>query len=379
MLSPGWVNPVQEKKRSNSKSNLTNARKAKQDEFYTQLSDIEKELQHYENHFTNKVVYCNCDDPRVSGFFHYLSHNFEQLSLKKLIATCYKSKEIDLFSRRDSEKAIYLEYSGDKNGNRIPDADEIGIKYLEGDGDFRSGESIKLLQQADVVVTNPPFSLFREYVAQLVEYDKKFLIIGNVNAITYNEIFKLIKQNKLWLGASIHSGDREFGVPNDYPLIAASSRVDEKGKHFIRVKGVRWFTNLDYEERHENLELWKPYTAAEYPKYDNYDAINVDKTKEIPKDYAGVMGVPITFLDKYNPDQFEIVGLGNGRDNFTPHKDYLNPFMVIKSGEKKNGNAINRVLAIESLTKPDETHYMSDNSKYLIAPYARILIRNKRL
>jgi len=288
---------------------LHNAKISKKDEFYTQLSDIERELKHYKSHFKDKSVYCNCDDPRVSNFFHYFSYNFEKLGLKKLITTCYKNQDIDLFSQNNSEHAIYLEYNGDKNGNNIPDLEEIGIKHLKSDGDFRSKECIELLKQADIVVTNPPFSLFREYVAQLVEYDKNFLIIGSVNAISYKEIFKLFKENKLWLGASIHSGDREFGVPKDYPLNAAGYRVDEKGKKFIRVKGVRWFTNLDYAERHEDLILYKQYDPEEYPKYDNYDAINIDKTKDIPMDYKGYMGVPITFMDKYNPEQFEIIGI----------------------------------------------------------------------
>lgn len=289
--------------------NLRTAKTSKKDEFYTQLSVIEKELKHYKEHFKNQVVYCNCDDPRVSNFFHYFSYNFEKLGLKKLITTCYKNQNPDLFSQHDTEKAIYLEYEGDKNGNNVPNPEEIGIKHLKGDGDFRSKECIELLKQADIVVTNPPFSLFREYVAQLVDYDKKFLIIGNVNAITYKEIFKLSKENKLWLGPSIHSGDREFGVPDDYPLTAASSRIDSEGRKYIRVKGVRWFTNLDHKDRHEELILYKPYNPEEYPKYDNYDAINVNKTKGIPIAYDGVMGVPITFLDKYNPDQFEILGM----------------------------------------------------------------------
>ncbi len=289
--------------------NLQAARKAKKDEFYTQLADIESELKHYKEHFQGKTVLCNCDDPRVSNFFHYFSYNFERLGLKKLITTCYKNQNRDLFSQNDSEQAIYLEYYGDKDGDRVPNPEEIGVKRLKGDGDFRSAECIELLKQADIVVTNPPFSLFREYVAQLMEYKKKFLIIGNVNAITYKETFKLIKENQLWMGASIHSGDREFGIPDDYPLNAASCRIDENGKKYIRVKGVRWFTNLDYPERHENLILYKNYNPDEYPKYDNYDAINVDKTADIPMDYDGAMGVPITFLDKYNPEQFEILGI----------------------------------------------------------------------
>ncbi len=288
---------------------LNSASQNKKDEFYTQLVDIEKELQHYKKHFKNKTVYCNCDDPRVSNFFNYFALNFEYLELKKLITTCYKNQDWNLFSQNTSEQAVYLEYEGDKNGNKIPDPEEIGVNSLKGDGDFRSEESIELLKQADIVVTNPPFSLFREYVDQLIEQKKKFLIIGNVNAISYKEIFKLIKRNKIWMGPSIKSGDREFGVPDDYPLTAASSRVDENGNKFVRVKGVRWFTNLEYPSRYSDLELYKTYSEENYPKYDNYDAINIDVTKEIPVDYKGHMGVPITFLDKYNPDQFEILGI----------------------------------------------------------------------
>ena len=287
---------------------LNEAKAAKKDEFYTQLSDIERELLHYEHHFHGKTVLCNCDDPRVSNFFDYFARNFEFLKLKKLVTSCYKSQRPDMFSRHDSEKAIYLEYNGALSNNRTPNADEIGIKHLQSDGDFRNSECIALMRQADVVSTNPPFSLFREYVALLVEHKKNFLIIGNINAVSYKEIFQLIKENKLWLGPSIRSGDREFGVPEYYPLEAASCRIDSDGKKFIRVKGVRWFTNLDHKKRHEDMSLYKKYSADEYPKYDNYDAINVDKTVDIPVDYAGVMGVPITFLDKYNPDQFEIIG-----------------------------------------------------------------------
>lgn len=275
--------------------NLHSAKNAKKDEFYTQLSDIERELKYYKHHFKDKVVYCNCDDPRVSNFFHYFSYNFEKLELKKLITTCYKNQSIDLFSQNDSEQAIYLEYIGDKNKNFVPDPNEIGIKHLKGDGDFRSKETIELLKQADIVVTNPPFSLFREYVAQLVEYNKKFLIIGNNNSISYKEIFQLIKENKIWLG---YNCVRWFDTPKD--------GIVEGARSF-------WFTNLDIAKRHEDLILYKTYNEKEYPKYDNYDAIEVSKTKDIPMDYEGIMGVPITFLDKYNPEQFEILGLDDHR------------------------------------------------------------------
>lgn len=346
--------------------NLRSAKTAKKDEFYTQLSDIEKELKHYKNHFKDKVVLCNCDDPRVSNFFHFFSYNFEKFGLKKLIATCYKSQDSDLFSQNNSERAIYLEYTGDKNGNNVPDVSEIGIKHLEGDGDFRSKECIELLKQADIVVTNPPFSLFREYVAQLVEYDKKFVIIGNLNALTYRDIFKLVKENKLWFGHSIHSGDREFRVPQDYPLNAAGSRVDEEGNKFIRVKGVRWYTNLDFNERHEDLILYKKYNEEEYPKYENFDAINVDITKDIPVDYAGAMGVPITFIDKYNPDQFEIIGLGISNSGI---EIGVEPY---KSEHKKFRKEIQKRGAV------DGDLYMMKNG-IVEVPYARILIKNKKI
>lgn len=288
---------------------LSEAKRAKKDEFYTQLVDIENEVRHYTAHFRGKTVLCNCDDPRISNFFHYFASNFERLGLRRLISVCYKNQEPDLFSMNQSERAIWLEYFGDRNGNRVPDPEEIGIRELKGDGDFRSAECIELLKEADIVVTNPPFSLFREYVAQLVEYQKQFLIIGNVNAISYKNIFELIQANRLWLGKSIHSGDREFEVPASYPLNAAGCRESADGKRFIKVKGVRWFTNLDYAARHEDLVLYETYSPEKYPTYDNYAAINVNKTAEIPMDYNGIMGVPITFLDKYNPDQFEIVGL----------------------------------------------------------------------
>lgn len=284
------------------------AKMARKDEFYTQLTDIEKELRHYKSHFEGKVVYCNADDPRVSNFFRYFSLNFEPLGLKKLITTSYKSQTWDLFSHNDSEQALILEYEGDKNGNRMPDPEEIEVRQLKGDGNFNSPECVEHLKQADIVVTNPPFSLFKEYVAQLIDYEKQFLIIGNMAAVTYKEIFPFIQANRVWYGPSIRSGDREFGVPDDYPLAAAGTRVDADGNKFIRVKGVRWFTNLDYPERHEDLFLYKRYAPAEYPTYVNYDAIDVASYKDIPCDYDGVMGVPITFLDYFNPDQFEIIG-----------------------------------------------------------------------
>ncbi|MBR4498222.1 MAG: adenine-specific methyltransferase EcoRI family protein [Bacteroidales bacterium] len=283
--------------------NLNQAKSAKKDEFYTQLADIENELRHYKEHFKGKTVLCNCDDPRVSNFFHYFSYNFEQLGLKKLITTCYKNQERDLFSQNNSERAIWLEYFGDKNNNRVPDPDEIGIHYFKGDGDFRSDECIELLKQADIVVTNPPFSLFREYVAQLMKYDKKFIIVGHQNAIHYKEIFPLIKENKLWLGYGFKGGAAHFISKYQDTATAGDHR-----EGMIRVSGVNWFTNLEIQKRHEDLILIKLYNSEDYPTYDNYDAINVDKTSDIPMDYEKIMGVPITYLDKYNPEQFEIIG-----------------------------------------------------------------------
>ncbi len=284
--------------------NLNQAKTNKKDEFYTQLSDIERELKYYKKHFKDKVVYCNCDDPRVSNFFHFFSYNFEKLGLKKLIATCYKNQDMDLFSQNNSEQAIYLEYTGDKNGNNIPDQKEIGIKKLKGDGDFRSKECIELLKQADIVVTNPPFSLFREYVAQLIEYDKKFLIIGSQNSISYKELFKLIQDDKIWFG---YNTVKKFTMPDSYEH---NNVKIENGIKYAVFGNICWYTNLDIAKRHEDLILYKTYKGneAEYPKYVNYNAIEVSKVKDIPIDYEGEMGVPITFLDKYNPSQFEIIG-----------------------------------------------------------------------
>ena len=291
--------------------NFDEAKRNKRDEFYTQLPDIENELQHYKEQFRGKVVFCNCDNPCESNFFKYFAINFNSLGLKGLIASFYNKEAYKVVINEVKDNSTDIEYLL-RNKKNV-------LTRLKGDGDFRSEECIELLKQADIVVTNPPFSLFREYVAQLMEYRKKFLIIGNVNALTYKEIFPLIKENKIWLGESIHSGDREFRVPDYYPLNAAGYRVDEYGRKFIRIKGVRWYTNLDVSIRHKNITLYKKYTPEEYPKYDNYDAIDVSKVAEIPYDYTGAMGVPITFIDKYNPEQFEIIGL----DRYTAPKECL--------------------------------------------------------
>ena len=340
--------------------NLREASRAKKDEFYTQLVDIERELKHYKIHFKDKVVFCNCDDPRVSNFFHYFSYNFEKLGLKKLITTCYKNQERDLFSQHNTEKAIYLEYTGDKNENKVPDSEEIGIKHLKGDGDFRGEECIELLKQADIVVTNPPFSLFREYVAQLVKYEKKFIIVGHQNAITYKEIFPLIKENKMWLGFGFKGGAAHF-ITNYEDTATAGDHKEG----MVRVSGVNWFTNLDIKKRHEDLILFKKYNSEEYPKYDNYDAINVNKTKEIPMNYKGAMGVPITFLDKYNPDQFEILGLSRYLKTRGMSKQFVDAYY--KSGQ----------TGTISEGHPDLCFYNQNNKP--IVPYMRIVIKNKLL
>ncbi len=324
-------------------ADLHAAGKAKKDEFYTQLVDIEKEVKYYKQHFQGKVVLCNCDDPYESNFFKYFALNFNALGLKKLIATCYNGSPVsgnelllDFGDTVDDPKKIAYKVEitevTDVNGDgaiNLADVkylmqnDKNVISILKGNGDFRSQECIDLLKEADIVVTNPPFSLFREYLAQLIEYKKNFLIIGNVNTIVTKDTFPLVRDNIIWMGASIHSGDREFRVPDSYPLNAAGYRVDENGIKYIRVKGVRWFTNLDYPQRHEDLVLYKHYTPEEYPKYDNYEAINVDKSSDIPCDYDGVMGVPITFLDKYNPDQFEIIWQASGNTYANAPKEIL--------------------------------------------------------
>ncbi len=297
--------------------NLHSAKRGKNDEFYTQLSDIENELRHYKDHFHDKVVYCNCDDPRVSNFFTFFSKQFEWYGLKKLITTCYKNQQPDLFSSHDSEQAVYLEYNGDQDGNRRPDPHEIEVKPLQGDGDFRSPECIELLKQSDIVVTNPPFSLFREYVAQLIEYDKKFLILGNQNAITYKEIFPLIKENRMWLGYGTGGRDMLFDVPEEYAHELVETKKEGSAYRIVdgivkgRLGNACWFTNLHHKKRNEELILYKKYSPEQYPHYDNYDAIEVSKTMEIPEDWKGYMGVPITFLDKWNPNQFEILGIAN--------------------------------------------------------------------
>ncbi|MDO9858045.1 adenine-specific methyltransferase EcoRI family protein [Glaesserella parasuis] len=279
--------------------NLHRANREKNDEFYTQLVDIENELRYYTQHFKDKIIFCNCDDPEESNFFRYFALNFEHLGIKKLIATHFDANEPTYKLEIDREL--------DLNTDGKIDFQDIQRIPLQQNGDFRSPECIEILKQSDIVVTNPPFSLFREYVAQLIEYEKKFVIVGNQNAITYKETFKLIKENKIWLGNK--SGDMAFRVPDYYEEKATRYWQDETGQKWRSLGNICWFTNLDHAKRHEELLLYNTYSAEEYPKYDNYDAIEVSKTKDIPIDYQGAMGVPITFLDKYNPEQFEIIGL----------------------------------------------------------------------
>lgn len=359
-------------KRANT---LGQARQAKEDEFYTQLTDIEKELRHYRKHFKDKTVLCNCDDPFESNFFKYFVLNFNRLGLKKLIATCYFSSPIvgqqlrysfddngqmtlsfgddvsDTYDMKRPYKAIVTtvyDKTGDGGVDMLDIAElfksgENKLVELCGDGDFRSEECLSLLEEADIVVTNPPFSLFREYVATLMSYKKHFVIIGSQNALTYKEIFTLMRDNELWLGNK--SGDMAFKVPDDYEPRETRYWQDESGQKWRSLGNICWFTNLDIKKRHEPMILVKHYSPDDYMKYDNYDAINIDKTVNIPCDYDGVMGVPITFMDKYSPEQFEIVGLIAGN--------------------------IRGLAGIESSTGKDGP-YIGGKLKY-----GRILIRNK--
>lgn len=331
----------------------------KKDEFYTQLTDIEKEMKHYKQHFVDKTIYCNCDDPEWSNFFRYFALNFEHLKLKKLIATHFVYS--DLFVEGETYK-LEITRELDLNDDGRIDLSDIVRTKLKDNGDFRSEECIEFLKEADIVVTNPPFSLFREYVAQLIEYDKKFIIIGHQNAISYREIFKLMQENKLWLGYGFVGGAGHF-INTQYEDYATAG--DHK-EGMIRVSGVHWFTNLDITKRHENLLLYKNYSPEEYQTYENFNAINVDKTKDIPVDYKGFIGVPITFLDKYNPDQFEIVGLGISNSGLEigvqpytkEHKKYRK--------EVQQRGAVNGDL------------YMMVNGVVTV-PYARVIIKNKQI
>lgn len=353
-----------------------NAKKNKNDEFYTRLEDIEKELNHYKEYFRGKTIFCNCDDPRISNFFKYFALNFNEFGLKKIISTCYKNQDVDLFTQNDCEKAVYIEYTGNPNDPTSTDFSTIEVKELKGDGDFRSQECIELLKQSDVVITNPPFSLFREYVAQLIKYDKKFIIVGHQNAISYKEIFSLIKENKLWLGYGFKGGAAHF-INTHYEDYASAG--DHK-EGMIRVSGVVWFTNIDIKKRHEELVMYKTYNPEEFPKYENYEAINVDKSTDIPMDYDGVIGVPITFLDKYSPDQFEIVGLGIvGSCEFTNERrmEILDKNGVPTGKYTVNAKGTLYRKHLESDKKPAAFKDCETGELYQ-SIYARILIKRKQ-
>ena len=345
--------------------NLNAAKVAKKDEFYTQLSDIERELQHYWQHFRGKVVLCNCDDPYESNFFKYFALRFNQLGLKKLICTCYNGSPVTgnelaiLFDGFDDDEPKKIAYKveitevKDENGDGAVDLSDVqyllkndkNVLSILKTGDFRSQECIELLKEADIVVTNPPFSLFREYIGQLMEYQKKFLIIGHQNAIHYKEVFPLIKDNLVWLGYGFKGAAGHFFSP--YEDVATAG--DHK-ENMIRVSGVTWFTNLEIPKRHELLDLVCRYSPDEYPKYDNFEGIDVGKTVDIPFDYDGVMGVPDTMLYSFNPEQFEIIGLGNG--------DLAKQIGITKNYRGRTDLA-----------------FMKDGKHK--CPYSRILIRNK--
>ena len=351
--------------------NLNAAKTAKKDEFYTQLSDIERELQHYWKHFRGKTVLCNCDDPYESNFFKYFALRFNQLGLKKLICTCYNGSPMQgnelvfRFDDVDSEpqKVAYkMEVTEVKDMNGDGAVDLSDVRYLLMNdknvmsilqtGDFRSPECVALLKEADIVVSNPPFSLFREYIGQLMAYDKKFIIVGHQNAITYKEVFPLIKENKLWLGYGFKGGATHFYSPYEDTATAGNHKEDQ-----IRVSGVNWFTNLEIPKRNEELDLVCRYSPEEYPKYDNYDAINVGRTQDIPMDYKGLIGVPITFLDKYNPNQFEIIWQASGNTRASAPKEVLEIMGYTNHKEDRGGCGV-------------------VNGK---RQYSRIIIRNKRL
>lgn len=340
---------VTKRRKAMAKVHLEAAKAAKNDEFYTRREDIEKELMHYKEHFRDKVVYCNCDDPTRSEFWQFFVRVFKDWGIKKLIATHYEPDE--------KNYAYKLELTEDTNGDgRIDWLDKPTMTPIQCNGDFRSAICIELLKESDIVVTNPPFSLFREYLAQLMEYDKKFLILGNMNAVSYKEVFPLIKENKMWAGFSFNK-TMEFIMPDTYEL-KGKAYIDENGRKHGFVAGISWFTNLEIEKRNDKLDLRGNYYDPEkYPEYDNYDAIDVSKVKDIPCDYAGMMGVPITFLDKYCPEQFEILGITQRNDDPYKLKRYT-------TDEYKNANNLNTraTILVNGVLK---------------SVYARILIRNK--
>lgn len=349
-------------------ANLTDARRNRNDEFYTQLPDIEAELRHYRPHFEGKVVLCNCDDPFESNFFKFFVMNFERLSIKKLIASSYsgspvQGEQLSLFDwdepsapSDDTRRPYKIEITEipDANGDGAIDLSDVEhllrhdrnvLTVLEGDGDFRSPECLALLDEADIVVTNPPFSLFREYVATLVKHEKQFLILGDQNAVTYPQIFRLLQDDKLWLGYD-NGGTKWFRVPDDYDIATESRKKLVDGLKYFSMGRIFWFTNMDHPKRHENRILTEKYDPEKYPHYDNYDAIDVSRVNDIPEDYEGVMGVPITFLDKYNPEQFKIEGLSGG--DYKPTKTYGKKTRVVDGiRQKSNTGTLGCVIRTE--------------------------------
>ena len=377
---------------------LSKAIAAKKDEFYTQLPDIEAEMHHYREQLRGKVILCNCDDPYESNFFKYFALNFNFLGLKKLIATSYSDSPVAYqqlsflevqsldVKRADAKPPYKVEITEvhDENADGAVDLADVeyllknrknALTLLKGDGDFRSAECIELLKEADIVVTNPPFSLFREYVAQLMEYEKKFIIVGSKNAITYKEIFKLIKENRIWLGNGFPNGNAYFRIPDEYSREWADG-VYNPETGLVKFRNVGWFTNLDFKKRHETITLYKHYTPEEYPTLDNFDAIVVTKTAEIPDDYDGVMGVPITFLDKYNPDQFEILGITKTWFGGAS-KIYPNQIQVNADGSQSVVSKLNDGATMKVDTPPHGKTYYMVGSDYFIQLYPRILIRRK--
>ncbi len=368
--------------------NLNAAKTAKKDEFYTQLTDIERELQHYWPHFAGKVVLCNCDDPYESNFFKYFALRFNQLGLKKLICTCYDGSpvagtQLSLFSLdaegNEKKTAYKVEITEVKDINGDGAVDLADVEYLiqndknvlsvlKGNGDFRSPECIELLKQADIVVTNPPFSLFREYVAQLIQYEKKFLIVGHQNALHYKEIFPLVKENEIWLGYGFKGGATHFTSPYDDKATAGDHR-----EGMIRVSGVVWFTNLDHNKRHEKIDLVCRYSPEEYPSYYNYDAIDIGKVQDIPYDYEGLMGVPDTILGCYNPEQFEIIGMGSDVPKKYKHESIDGKTIVYKDGDKIVWSTPYTIAE----RKLGNSLRINNNGQPGSAPYSRIIIRNK--
>lgn len=391
-------------------SNLHDSARNKQDEFYTQLSLIESELKHYKRHFAGKVVLCNCDDPYESNFFKYFAMNFNSLGLKKLIATCYVTspvtgKEFDYYIGKDGqisflpvtdtepilgEKRPYCveitEVTDENQDGRVDLADveylmrnkKNAMTLLDGDGDFRSAECVELLKQADIIVTNPPFSLFREYIALLEEYQKKYVIIGNMNAVTYKEIFPMIAENRLWLG--YNSGHFWFKVPDSYEIKKTDFKIDECGQKWRRMGNICWFTNLDIEKRHENMPLFRTYSPDKYPKYDNYDAINVDRTVDIPCDYYGVMGVPITFLSQYNPEQFEIVAFRKGNDGKDLVYSFTDNSQSVHVERERERDGAARCSRTSVYSFAEYRHPAANGERAYVRgqrKYARLLIRHK--